>query len=901
MFKKTKVCTGLMLAFGGTLVLGASSAFAQQQLDRVEITGSAIKRIDAETAVPVTIIKIEDLKKEGITTIEQIVSRLGANQQQTGSSQVVGSGTGGAAMANLRALGENKTLVLLNGRRLANNAIDSSAPDLNMIPFAALDRVEVLRDGASALYGTDAIGGVINFITRRDFRGGTVTVGVDVLQGKGGGSHSANVAYGFGDLDKDRFNIFAVLDYQKQNPLRSSQRDFADRSVKTSPTTFPGQYNQNGNVENPLFPGCGAPNGIPNPNTADPLDKTCGYLYARQVDMVPRQERVSGLINGTLKLGNDTRLNLEYFVSENRNQTLIAGVPYGALAINPGTAFYPGNGITPLPTAFALNPAFFPASTDPAAGLLPGYVKLRWRDQVSGGRQGQDINTQQRLVASLDGVIGGWDYQVGAAYNENKITDKLIGGYTDGAIVTAGVRDGVINPFGDQTPAGTALLSSAAAQGTLFTAKGTVYSLDGKVSRELGDWLKAGRPAAIAVGTELRREKFQQVANAPFAEAVISSTGFDPATDNRGSRTVTGLFTELNVPLIKEVDVTAAVRYDRYSDFGNTTNPKFSFRYQPSQQVLVRGSVSTGFRAPSLYELNSPQTYTNSANDHDDPVRCPNGQAIPGVSPSDNCGVQFIVLNGGNKGLRPEKSKNMTLGLVFEPMADVSLGVDLWWVKLKSQIGVLSDDTIFGDATKYAGLFNRAPDGSLATDGSRCPGAQCGYVLNTTLNLGEVRTSGVDLSGAYRLRAGGMGNFTFGFNGTYVNKYEYQDEEGGPFTQAVGSYKGGVTSGGGVIFRWQHSLSAAWNRGDWTTGLVNSYKSNYVDQDGTRVVGSFSVWDLYGTWQPSKAISITAGLRNLFDKDPPFSDQAATFQVGYDPRYADPNGRTLYVRGTYNF
>ena len=156
------------------------------------------------------------MKKEGFTTVEQIVATLSSSQATTGTSQSVGLGTGGASFANLRGLGQNKTLVLLNGRRLANNAIDSSAPDLNMIPFAALERVEVLRDGASALYGTDAIAGVINFITRKDYTGGTVTIGADSPQHDGGKSSTANIGFGFGDLNKDRYNVFGFLDYQKQ-------------------------------------------------------------------------------------------------------------------------------------------------------------------------------------------------------------------------------------------------------------------------------------------------------------------------------------------------------------------------------------------------------------------------------------------------------------------------------------------------------------------------------------------------------------------------------------------------------------------------------------------------------------------------------------------------------------
>ena len=350
-----------------------------QQLERVEITGSAIKRIDAETSVPVTVLKIEDIKKEGVTTVQQLLERVSAAQTSVSTSQAVGSATGGAAFANLRALGQNKTLVLLNGRRIANNAIDGSAPDLNMIPFAALDRVEVLRDGASALYGSDAVGGVINFITKRDFTGVIVSGGFDIASQKAGRAYNSNISFGSGDLDKDRLNFFGVVDYQKQDRIRAYERLQYDASGKTSPTTFPGQYNQGGNVENPLFPGCSAPNGKPNPSN-QPGDKTCGYLFARQVDLVPNTARMSALLHGTFKISETMLGNLEYFATKSTNDTLVAGVPYGALHIDPGTRYYPGNGITPLPTAFVLDPT------------MP--VRLRWRDQASGGRAEQTENTQ---------------------------------------------------------------------------------------------------------------------------------------------------------------------------------------------------------------------------------------------------------------------------------------------------------------------------------------------------------------------------------------------------------------------------------------------------------------------------------------------------------------------------
>jgi len=861
----------------------------EQQLDKVEITGSAIKRIDAETAVPVTIMKVEEIKKQGITTVEQLISQLSGSQTSTGTSQSVGLSTGGAAFADLRGVGQNKTLVLLNGRRIANNAIDGSAPDLNMIPFAALQRVEVLRDGASALYGTDAIGGVINFITRKDYKGGTVTIGADQPEHTGGQSYNANFGYGFGDLDQDRYNVFGFFDYQKQLPLSASQRSYNDRIIKTSGSPDPANYYQGGDSANPAYPSCNSPFGVPTGA------ESCGYLYSRWVDLIPKTERLSGMLKGTLQVATEHQLNVEYFITQNTNSTVIAPVPYGALVMNPSSPFYPGAGSTPAPSTITLDPNYWDASYNPT-GAVPGYINVKWRDVPNGGRQEQTKNTQQRFLTSLEGKIAGWDYNAGIAYNENKITDKLTGGYSDGDIIYNGVLDGIINPFGAQTAAGTALLQSAGVTGTLFTAKGQVTTVDAHASRELSDWFNAGRPAALAVGTEFSHQEFYQKANVAFAEKVVASTGYDPATDNEGKRDVFAFYSELNVPVLKQLEFTGSVRYDKYSDFGDTVNPKVSFRFQPVEKFLIRGSYSTGFRAPSLYELNSPQTYTNTANNWNDPVRCPGGTAIPGASTAANCDTQFLTLTGGNKDLKPEKSKNWTLGFVVEPINNLSLGFDFWWLKLEHSIGVLADTTIFSDPTKFAALFVRAPDGSLSTDGSQCPGANCGYILDLTENLGGVNSNGIDLSANYRWRAGDIGTFNFGFNGTYVNKYEYQDEEGGAWIQNVGIY-----SGTGPIFRWQHNLTAAWNRGDWSAGLVNRYKSGYTDANGVNKVPAYSLWDAYGTWQATKALTLTAGIRNLLDKDPPLSTQTATFQVGYDPRYTDPLGRVYYVRGTYSF
>ncbi|MBS0434650.1 MAG: TonB-dependent receptor [Proteobacteria bacterium] len=886
MFRRTKVNAGVLAALGA---MSVSSALAQDQqtqtLERVEITGSAIKRIDAETVVPVTVLRADTLRKEGITTIEQIFATITAGQTQTSTGQAIGAGTGGASFADLRGVGPNKTLVLLNGRRIANNAIDGSAPDLNMIPFAALDRVEVLRDGASSLYGTDAIGGVINFITKREVKGGAITLGADVPQHAGGKNYNANLSAGFGDLAGQGFNVFGVLDLQKQDAITGTQRSLSDRGARRSPITFPANYTQDTapGIANPLGPACDSPYLAP-PAVAGVGDTSCTYRTIKWVDYIPKSERSSALLKGTLKVADAHELGLEFFHTKSKVFTTIAPVP-DIVTVNPGTKYFPGNGIVPAPPA--------------DAGIdLTQPVDAYFRYVPQGPRRGQTDNTQQRFAASLEGNVAGWDYRTGFTYNINKIVDKLTGGYSDGALIAAGVASGVINPFGDQDAAGLAALANAYALGTLQTAKGTVSAVDAKGSRELGDWFGAGQPAALALGAEFRREKFYDKANVPVAEANIASTGFDPATNNEGSRNVAAVYAELNIPFTKTFEATAAVRYDKYSDFGNTTNPKFGFRYQPTRDMLMRGSYSTGFRAPSLYELNSPQTYTNTSENHFDPVLCTaTGVPAPGSGVNARyCDVQYQSLLGGNPKLKPEKSKSLNFGLVFQPNVDANIGIDFWWLRLRQQINGLDDNTVFSDPAKYAGLFHRAPNGRLSIIGSDCPGVDCGYVELTTQNLGGVNTNGIDLNASYRIHAGNTGSFLLNGALTYVTKYEYQNEQDGVWNQNVGVY-----SGAAPIFRIQSTFGVTWTREEWSIGTNAHYKSGYRDVNKTNLVSRYLTLDAYATWQPTKAVSLTFGVRNLGDTAPPWSVQQTTFQQGYDPRFYDPTGRVFYLRGTYSF
>ena len=398
---------------------------------------------------------------------------------------------------------------------------------------------------------------------------------------------------------------------------------------------------------------------------------------------------------------------------------------------------------------------------------------------------------------------------------------------------------------------------------------------------------------------------------------MIASTGIDPAEFNSGKRDVYAGFFELNVPIIKSLDVTVAARYDKYSDFGNTTNPKFSFRFEPSKAFLLRGSYTTGFRAPSLYDLNAAQTYGNSSGGQNDPqnstIQTVPDPANPGKTKQicvqntghpQACNNQFEELSGGNTQLKPEKSKNATLGIVLEPFTDFTAEFDLYHISFTNSISVLADSDLFDPAqfATFSKYYHYNSAGDLSTDGTQCPGSQCGYVSRQEQNLGGVKTDGVDIALGYRANAGRFGKLNFGLQSTWVHSFKYQNLPDGPYIQNVGVY-----TGTNPVFRWQHNGTIGWNLDPFSLGLAVHYKSGYADLNQpdapapTVKVSSYTTMDLYGTWAAVKGVSLTLGVRNLTDSKAPFTNQTELFQTGYDPRYTDPIGRTFYGRATYSF
>jgi len=358
----------------------------------------------------------------------------------------------------------------------------------------------------------------------------------------------------------------------------------------------------------------------------------------------------------------------------------------------------------------------------------------------------------------------------------------------------------------------------------------------------------------------------------------------------------------LNIPIVKTLEGNVAVRYDHYSDFGSTTNPKFSLRWQPLQSVLVRGSYGTGFLAPTLYQSFTPQFGGVSLPGQTDPIRCPvtNDTGL-------DCDTQFNVLFGGNAQLKPEESEQATLGFVFEPIPGASFSIDYFKINLKNAIQTgIAVPTILADLSQFGSLVTRGPDDP------NFPGlpGRITSIDQTYINLGAERIQGLDIEAHYRAPTTDWGRLSFNLAGTYYLRYDVQRPDGSYYGQ-VGNMLNSILNSlnTGVIPRWKHYASMTWDQGPWPATIAQTYQTSYTDYafDGTsddccaRTVGGMSIWDLQGSYTGFKNWKLALGVKNMFDTNPPRSNQQGTFVVGFDPTYYDPRGRFVYGAVTYTF
>lgn len=940
-------------------VLPATSEVSKDD-GAIIVTGSSIKRRPTDSAVPLQIFTINDLQRDSISSPEQFVSllasngngadNLSANADITSGAQ---RGTNGVSSANLRNQGSGATLVLLNGRRVASHGLGGGAVDVNQIPFSALERVEVLKDGASAIYGTDAIGGVINFITRKDYSGFGATGFIDKTQQGGGDIYKGSITAGTGSLDDDGFNIMVSGAYSENKALRGTQRDFVTTnlpsfglSADTRGTPFAtvftnaGTFLTTGNA--PLIPGSTtarftAINTLDLPGAAGcgsvagmfAYDAelwgsassafACAYETGKPAVLQQPLQTLTFLARGIARFG-DHEISAEYTRSDSDSAKSFSEVQISNNTAQP--LRYPVTGAAYARIVSELQAAF-PTATF-GTGLPLAY---RWRCLECGPRTIETSTQASRIFLNAEGpLFAGWGYRTGASYATSSSTSQLGAGYYFRGTTASGANDplaptapgatnagiiGLLNsgqinvflrPGETQTAAALSALNSVSAAGTvLYGGKFSVTQIDGAFSGPL--FALPGGMAKAAIGVDYRREeyKFNGDARASAARPTILAAPFDDAFALAGaSRTIKAAYAELLLPIVNSFEVNLAVRRDEYTGFGATTNPKISFRYQPISQIAMRGSFNTGFRVPSFNQIfNGTQESPLPGADLADPLTCPGGRPISGVA---GCAViNPNVLSGGNLNVGPEKAKQYGLGFVFTPASNFSATIDWWKITRSGAITTLSVRELVNNFTVFNDRFIRNGSGVLTQIDQR------------VVNAGRSFTQGVDVALRASTEAAG-GRLGFNFDGTYLLEKKSQLV---PSIPVSSSEVGKFTFSGDLGLKWKHNAYITYGTGDFDFSVSqlfrSGYKNNAIGQVGSGAltrpdvvvnVKDYITYNLSATYKGIRNFQITAGVNNLFDTDPPFAityDTDTGAGSSWEPRVANPRGRAFTLFASYKF
>ncbi len=967
---KRRLCVALLAA----LSLPAMAQQAAEQdagsggklktLDRLTVTGSRIQRAAVEQALPITSVTRAQIDAAGITSAEQLLMQLnisGNGADNLASNTGLGGGdeqrsNRGVSGANLRSQGADATLVLLNGRRVATHGLAGRTVDLNSIPFAVIERVEVLRDGASAIYGTDAIGGVINFITRSDFQGAQASTFIDMTEAGGANVYRGSVLFGGGDIDSDGWNAFGSLSVKRNTILRGHDRDFSNGN---QPARGLVQDTRGAPFANLVRPGAGIGNtgllgtGLLDPaRPGDPTRLTsisildlpggsgcesggpnmfpydhrlwdsagarfaCAWDYAGAGVMQQPAESADFVGRASFRIGEAHEAYVELTASkvESSNefepQQLSSSTSTAATSLGPST-WYPLNALT-KPTYDKIYNAL--ASYFGASQLNYGApITYRWRCMACGPRELTTTTDSYRFLAGVNGLFGDWSYDLAVSRASNKASTVLGTGYIYTDALKAAMGSGLLNPFlmpgEQQSPEAMAALQAGSAAGVeLYTGETKVTTIDGSITGDL-PWLSLpGGPIAMATGFDWRREEYRLQGDQRSDKRHIFQAPFDDANAiNDASRDIKAVYVELQLPLLKNLDLNLAGRHDRYSGFGSTTNPKVSFKYQPFESLLFRGAYSTGFKVPTFAQLFrgiSELQYVGL--DLADPATCPGGRA-DAAKP----GCEVIRPNelfGGKANLQPETATQKSFGLVYSPMQWMNFALDWWEIERENTIRP-ADRTVL---ITYYDLFKD----NWIRDASN----QVVAIDRRFINSGGSLTRGVELDANFMADVAG-GQFRVNLNGSLITLYRTKFLQSLPYGgNEVGTYSN-ITHRLAPL-RWKHTLSFSYTRGDWSHSLTQLYRDGYEDELPISVdaclrnstscyvpsewkpnVDSYTTYSYSITWTGIERLKLGLGVKNLFDTDPPFTAHQNDYAAGagWEPRVADPRGRAYTLLAEYSF
>lgn len=918
---------------------------APVQLETIAVTGSHIRGIDLETQHPLLVLERADIQRTGLTSISDIVELIVANGQTLNRN--INNGGNGEQLADLRSLGFNRTLVLLNGARFVSDI--NGAVDLSAIPLALVDRVEVLLDGASAIYGSDAIAGVINIITRRNYNGGEF----GAYYGQTSHSDGARRAY---DLNwghtGEGWSVSGGVEYSKDDPVFARDRAISAVPIFGLPpgatgsiyTPYSWLYPDSGDSFVRLIPG--APG--TSPNDFRPVQSYADrYNYAAQAYLQTPQERRAAFAQARYEFSPTLALSADILFNQRKSTQLLASSVLRLDVDNIGAS------------------SAFPIEADNLYNPFGEPIDAAYRRLVEAGPRLAQYNVDTtRLHVALDGAfaLGGRDFIWSAdaiatraaqtdfegPYGDNRKLALALGpsfrdtSGTPHCGTPTAIIDGCVplNLFGPPGSISTAMLDYI---GVFETNRANSNSqvLDARASTDHLFDLPDG-PLAAAAGVEYRHES-GSVSVDPLESGGFANGNGVTSDSTSGAYSVGEAYLELDAPLLadkpfaRKLNLSFSTRYSRYSNFGGTLNSQLGLVWQPVDDVLVRANYAQGFRAPAINEL-----YAGAVQYHDlyladpcdayyDPTpnvlaRC----AALGVPANiDSSMQQGNVTYTGNPDLQPETSRSSGLGLVYTPAWATGLNASLDWydIRLRNAIYdageqyLVDQCYLFNNDTACAQIKRNPGDGTIF------------HVADMPQNFASgIQTQGYDLALSYR-RQTSLGNFSARWNTNYVT---YFGELGKPapgteladgstaFGNIVGT-NSATTGLFGVVWRWRSQVQLAWDRAPWSASITGRYFS-HINEDCTIViktaqrvddpslrdlcsspdqpfiiggqpvpgnhVGSVTFTDIQGSWDSPWRARISLGIRNALDRSPPVAYSAYT--NSFFPDYDLP-GRFWYA------
>jgi iron complex outermembrane receptor protein len=927
----------LALAIAGILSAAPLCATAADEpaaaqpiaLEEVVITGSSIKGIQAEGALPVQVFANEDIQRSGATSVTDFVQKIPAMQGFTSIADSVGGGGGGITTASIHDVGEQYTLVLLNGRRVAP-ATSGTTIDLNSIPLAAIERIEVLTDGASALYGADAIAGVVNFILKSGEAPLSLTGTYKSPQHSGGKSYNFALSKGWGDLNTDGFEAFIAASYDSQDQLAASQRPFASTGIisGTQGSQIYDFFNGSSRSVPPNVdvrgPGIGGTSSSGNPinsisfspyredtGTCPPahvaIGRQCFFDYASSVLISPEIERKAIYGSGEYKVGDS-----EWSIFGNLAYTEV------------GTTAR----IAPYPAEFGMatdHPYFTqyvtPFLTDAQAAVATS-ANVKYRLYDMGNRTYEYNQDSLHVVGGVNGDIAGWDVTGAVTFSNQKQPQNYKAGFPLADEFNAALDAGEFDPFpyvkGEMPADQLEALLATQYIGNYNTTKIDMMGFDANAQRAL--FSMAGGDSVLSFGFDYRDTSYKQTPNSAVANAEILFDDVQPSYDL--SRDNWGAYAEFLAPVAESFDMTASVRYDSISGTkdsitketsGSTESQatyKIGAKWQAIESLAFRASYGTGFRVASMREIAGPQvdfgvtsgTYNCPFNASYDPL----GYFAAGYICAD--GLQYEMFQGGNPDLAPETSKQWNVGVLWQPIDAFSMGLNFWSVEVSDGVSSVSEQLILENPETYLDLYTTKFKASNSLT----------YVaiIDAPINIGKIQNEGIDWDFNYTQ------DFSFGamratLAGTYLSKSKYTvpgtDDVWTTSLNAFGvndavSLKNVInamvtlTTG-----NWENTLAARW---------VNGYKDQAYSEDdcifltadgdctaGRLDVPAYYTFDWQTSWSPAEQLTVVLGIENIADEDPPLSLRVngAGHQLGYDPRYASALGRTYSLTATFRY